>query len=395
MLLALCASVVCLVLLTPGTAQAHATGENYVWLNVASDHLEGRFEIGLAELRKNFGLSLPEDPDQARAEVAATANTVQQYLLEAFSVSTEDGELPLSFTGTDVVEAEGLGYFAQYFYRTAATTIPEQLTVRNEILFEKDRFHRSLLCIEYNRQTGEAFGEEFTALVFSASNSEQVLDLTNIEGLLRVRDFVWQGVLHIWIGIDHVLFLLALLLTSVLVWRPNGPESAVGATAGRGAWEPVASVKTALWTITKIVTTFTVAHSITLSLAALDIIRLPSRLVESIIALSIVLVAINNIFPKFREGHWILIFFFGLFHGMGFASVMGDLPFRMMHLVQIILAFNIGVELGQLAIVAAAFPVIYLLRKTAFYKPVILIGGSIAIGAMALYWFVERAFGLA
>ncbi|MEO1086645.1 MAG: HupE/UreJ family protein, partial [Acidobacteriota bacterium] len=139
---------------------------------------------------------------------------------------------------------------------------------------------------------------------------------------------------------------------------------------------------------------FTIAHSITLSLAALDIISLSSRVVESIIALSIVLVAINNVFPKVREGHWLVIFFFGLFHGMGFASVMGELPFRMMHLVQVILAFNIGVELGQIAIVAVAFPILFLLRKSPIYKPVFLNGGSIAIGLLALWWFIERAFEL-
>ncbi|MEM8964700.1 MAG: HupE/UreJ family protein, partial [Acidobacteriota bacterium] len=156
----------------------------------------------------------------------------------------------------------------------------------------------------------------------------------------------------------------------------------------------VESFKSALWTIVKIVTVFTVAHSITLSLAALDVISLPSQVVESIIAFSIVLVALNNLFPRFREGHWLIIFFFGLFHGMGFASVMGDLPFRMMSLVKVILGFNIGVELGQVAIVLVAFPILYLLRRTVFYRPVVLGGGSVVIGLLALWWFIERAFGL-
>ena len=138
---------------------------------------------------------------------------------------------------------------------------------------------------------------------------------------------------------------------------------------------------------------FTVAHSITLALASLDIISLPSRLVESIIALSIVLVAVNNIVPTFRDRTWIILFLFGLFHGLGFASVMKNLPFRMPSLTTLLVCFNIGVELGQLVIVAAVFPILFLLRKTSFYKPVVLIGGSVVLIVIAGYWFVERAMG--
>ncbi|MEM6793797.1 MAG: HupE/UreJ family protein, partial [Acidobacteriota bacterium] len=267
--------------------------------------------------------------------------------------------------------------------------VPDQLEIRNEVLTETDRFHRSLLCIEFDQQRDQEFGEEFTALIFSQTQPEQTLDLTDIRSLLRVRDFVWQGVLHIWIGIDHVLFLIALLFTAVLAWGP--PKEDGGDEAP--SWQPVASFKIALINIVTIVTTFTIAHSITLSLAALDIISLSSRWVESIIALSIVLVALNNLRPVIRES-WVLIFFFGLFHGMGFASVMGELPFRMMHLVQVILAFNIGVELGQLAIVLVAFPILFLMRDKPFYRPVVLYGGSIAIALISLWWFIERAFAL-
>ncbi|MEM1182366.1 MAG: HupE/UreJ family protein [Acidobacteriota bacterium] len=369
-------------------AYAHSTGENYVWLNVETRHLEGRFEIRLADLDR-LGVTLTdaqaESPDAAREAVTTQRTSAEAYLRQHFEIRADGQPVPFDFTRADVAEAPGLGLFAQYFYRSADFNVPEQLDITNTILLgDEDKFHRSLLCIEYDRRSGKEYGEEFTALIFSAHQSEQTLDLTNIEGLLRVRDFVWQGVLHIWIGIDHVLFLIALLLTAVLVRKEDPPPH----------YEPVPDFKSAFIKIVTIVTTFTVAHSVTLSLAALDIISLSSRVVESIIALSIVLVAVNNIFPKVREGHWLVIFFFGLFHGMGFASVMGDLPFRMMHLVQVILAFNIGVELGQIVIVAVAFPILFLLRKSPIYRPVILNGGSAIIGLLALWWFIERAFAL-
>lgn len=376
-----------------GDAHAHATGENYVWLNVEASHIEGRFEIRLDDLRERLGVDLPADasPEMAAQRIEASAATVQAYLREHFEIRAGQ-TVPYDFTGTGLSEqAGGLGAFAQYFYRTADFNVPEQLEIRNTVLLgDQDRFHRSLLLIEYDRRSGREYGEEFTALVFSSNNSEQVLDLTDIRGLLRVRDFVWQGVLHIWIGIDHVLFLIALLLTAVMVRRKDTETD----EPGDGPWVPVENSRAAFWKIVTIVTTFTVAHSVTLSLAALDVISLSSRVVESIIALSIVAVALNNVFPKVREGHWLVIFFFGLFHGMGFASVMGDLPFRMVHLVKVILAFNIGVEIGQVVIVAAAFPVLFLLRRTKYYQPVILKGGSLAIGLLALWWFIERAFAL-
>lgn len=386
----LLAALICPLLSRP--ALAHATGESYVWLNVQETHLEGRFEIALSDLEEELGIATPPQADQARQRIAESADEIERYLEQRFAIAAADSPVPYSFTGTDVVEAPGLGLFAQVFYRTEAIAIPPQLTIKNSVLVEKDRFHRSLLLIEYDRRTGAEYGEEFTALIFSAAHDEQVLDLTDVQGLLRVRDFVWQGVLHIWIGIDHVLFLIALLLTAVLV-QPKSAADRVG-PPGIASWRPVGDFKSAFWNIVKIVTTFTIAHSVTLSLAALDIVRLPSQLVESIIALSIVLVAINNLIPRVREGHWLVIFFFGLFHGMGFASVMGELPFRMMNLVKVILAFNIGVELGQLAIVAAVFPIIFLLRRSRVYKPVVLVAGSIAIALISGRWFIERAFDL-
>ena len=374
-----------------GDVHAHATGENYVWVNVEASHVEGRFEIRLDDLRERLGVEVSADATTTTAGpvIEASAASVHSYLREHFSIKAGGQTVPFDFTGTGVTEdAPGLGLFAQYFYRSADFSVPEQLEISNTILLgDEDRFHRSLLLIEYDRRSGQEYGAEFTALVFSPQNSEQELDLTDISGLLRVRDFIWQGILHIWIGIDHVLFLIALLLTAVLVRRKEDEP-------GEGPWQPVANFKGAFWKIVTIVTTFTIAHSITLSLAALDVISLSSRLVESIIALSIVLVALNNVFPKVREGHWLIIFFFGLFHGMGFASVMGDLPFRMMHLMKVILAFNIGVEIGQVVIVAAAFPILFWLRRSKIYQPVILKGGSLAIGLLALWWFIERAFAL-
>ena len=167
-------------------------------------------------------------------------------------------------------------------------------------------------------------------------------------------DYLEEGVLHIWAGFDHILFLLSLLLPAVLV-----PSAISGE-----AWAAAPGFRAALWDVLKVVTAFTVAHSITLSLATLGVVSLPSRLVESAIAASVVLAAVNNIRPVVHGGRWIIAFCFGLIHGFGFASVLSDLGLPQGSLLLALIAFNLGVELGQLAIVAVFLPLAYAHRAT-------------------------------
>jgi HupE/UreJ protein len=160
------------------------------------------------------------------------------------------------------------------------------------------------------------------------------------------------------------------------------------------AWQPVPSLKTALLGVLAVVTAFTLSHSITLSLAALDVVGLPSRLVESGIALSVLLAALNNVRPVVTRRGWLLAFGFGLVHGFGFASVLADLGLPRGALALALAGFNVGVELGQLSVVLAVVPLIYVLRQARFYRPGVLVGGSAAIAVVAGVWFIGRALGL-
>lgn len=196
-------------------------------------------------------------------------------------------------------------------------------------------------------------------------------------------DFVWQGMWHIWIGFDHILFLLVLLLPAVF------------RRTERGGREVVPGFGTALSQVLLIVTCFTVAHSITLTCAAMGWIVLPSRLVESAIAASVLLAALTNLLPGAAGGRgaWVA-FAFGLLHGFGFANALGELAPTAGRVWQSLLGFNLGVEIGQLAIVAVFLPVAFLLRRTSFYRVGALYAGSALAGAIALTWFVQRAFAL-
>ena len=274
------------------------------------------------------------------------------------------------------------GRFARLFFEIPIESLPDRIAFEHGLFYEDDKLHRGLLVVEYNDKTQEDYPDEYTAMVFSPTNREQVLDLNDVPSILGPWDMIPQGVHHIWIGLDHILFLLALMIPTVLRRREEG------------GWAPVEGFGEAFMNLLKIVTVFTIAHSVTLVLAALDFLTVPSRVVESIIALSIVLVAGNNLFGKFKDGSLWIILLLGLFHGMGFASVMGHLPFRMGQLLKIAVGFNIGVELGQVAIVAVVFPLLFLLRRSSLYQPLILRGGSLALIAIAGWWFVQRAFGL-
>jgi hypothetical protein len=191
-------------------------------------------------------------------------------------------------------------------------------------------------------------------------------------------EYLKTGVWHIWSGIDHLLFLVSLLLPAVL--RRRG-----------GQWEAAPLARPAFFNILKVVTAFTLAHSVTLSLAALDVVRLPSRLTESVIAASIVVAALNNIVPKVTEGRWRIAFAFGLLHGFGFASVLADMGLPPGARAVSLVAFNVGVELGQLVVVAALMPVAYAIRATAFYRHAVMRWGSSVIAGLAFVWLVQRA----
>ncbi len=136
----------------------------------------------------------------------------------------------------------------------------------------------------------------------------------------------------------------------------------------------------------------TIAHSITLILGVLELLSLPTRLVESAIAFSVILVAVNNVYPLFSERAWFVAFGFGLIHGFGFASVLSGLGLTTGNLGIALLSFNLGVELGQLAIVSVFLPVAYYLRNYWFYQRVVLNAGSHVIMLLAMGWFLQRAF---
>jgi hypothetical protein len=355
-------------------SHGHAVGENYIFLDIRQDRLDGRLQIHERELTEKFGMEL-----EATAPPVKGLAEVLDYVRDNFSIAVGTVPLRLEYVSTELLELPQGRFLQLGFTAPWPGELPQELEIRQELFFELDKRHRGLVLIHYNAHTDETAEWENTALIFSPDKPLQNLDLVDVPGLSGRLDFLLQGTWHILIGFDHILFLLTLLLTAVVFWSGK-------------SWQPVAGFKQSLWNVAAIVTVFTVAHSITLTVAALGWVSLPSKLVESVIALSILVMALHNLRPFLRH-KWLVIFAFGLFHGLGFASVMEHLSFRMVELVSVMVLFNIGVEMGQLLLVAIIFPLLFLMRERSWYGPFVLRGGSVLIALKASYWLIERGFG--
>jgi hypothetical protein len=195
--------------------------------------------------------------------------------------------------------------------------------------------------------------------------------------------FLASGIAHIAGGYDHVLFLLCLLLPAVLQ-RQNADNT--------DRWVARENLTSALVAVVWIATAFTIAHSITLGLATFGVIRIPASVIEPLIALTILVTALNNVWPVVTRRLAAVAFAFGLIHGFGFAEVLAPLSLPRGELGTALLGFNLGVEIGQLAIVAAAFLVLSALRRWSGYARWILGLGSMLIAIVAVLWFIERVF---
>lgn len=356
--------------------------------------IDARFEINVNQLNQVLRLELPKYPKWE--DVAPHIDLIKSYLLENTAFSSKYGKHTINFTEVDdSMVWTSFGYFVKIpFHLENSETLPDELVVTYAAFINEIPNTRNLLTMEYNWKAGLVNNETMFALDFTEGEVTKTLDLTETSMWKGFVAMVKQGVWHIWIGLDHILFLLALILPSVVrrirpVENDNPADSKIKFNIW--GWKPVERFKPAFLYIVKIITFFTIAHTITLSLAALNIVVLPSRFVESIIALSIGLAAFHNIRPIFKGKDWLIAFIFGLFHGFGFASVMGELGFKGEFLTLTLLGFNIGVEIGQLLIIAMIFPVLYFLRNLKLY-PKLLVYLSVVLIIISLYWLFERAF---
>lgn len=379
--LALMIMAASLVAITAIPASAHRLDESYIYVDIYDTEVEGRVEFNFKELNAVLGLDLPtESLEDAEVALEASSAEILDYASPLFGLGADGEEWSLVYTDIEVLDTEN-GFFGIFHFDVdeVFAETPTNLDVRFEVFFDVVDDHVGLFHIG-NYWEGAVFANESDSLnflsPFTISNTTETFDLEDPDFLAGFWGVVLLGVDHIRIGTDHILFIVALLLPSVLVFR-----------AAR--WEPASGFVPSLWRVVKIATAFTVAHSITLTLAGLGVIELPGRPVEIIIALSIILAALHNLRPVVTNREWVLAFGFGLFHGLGFAGLLGDLGLDRTNKVWSLLAFNIGVEIGQTVIILLIFPTLYALRRTRLYDIGLKVG-SVVLAAVSFIWMMER-----
>lgn len=353
-------------------AWAHKPSDSYLSLSIQSDHVEGQWDIALRDLADAIGLDSDGNAQLSWGEVRNRHAEIGSYALARLALSAERQVCQIQVLD-QLIDHHTDGAYSVLRFRADCGDPIERLAVDYRLLFDIDAQHKGLLRLIQGRHTSTA--------IFSRESSIQEFSIAGRSHWAESRQFIHEGIWHIWMGFDHVLFLLALLLPAVLVRTED-------------RWQAAGDFSLVCWNVVSIVTFFTVAHSLTLSLAALDVVRLPSRLVESTIAASVVLAGLGNLYPTMMSRRWMVAFGFGLIHGFGFAAVLTDLGLPYDSLLLSLVSFNIGVEIGQLAIVATFLPLAYLIRRSWSYPRLVLTGGSLAVIAIALVWFAERAFDL-
>jgi hypothetical protein len=331
--------------------------------------MRGEWHLALRDLEDAIGLDANEDNVITWEELNGRRQAVFAYAVSRLHIEGDatPGKIRM---GELLVDNHSDGSYAVLRFAVEGLQGAGSIKISYRALFDLDKKHRGLLRLEREGSTQLA--------VFAPETSSQQFDLTfGLINQVCVSTFIKEGIWHIWHGSDHVLFLLALLLPGVLR-RSNG------------AWEPVVAPGPAIASILKIVTAFTVAHSITLSLAATGVVQFSAKWIEPAIAASVIIAAVNNLVPVFPERGWLAAFAFGLLHGFGFANALADLGLRHGQLAESLFGFNFGVELGQLAIVAVFLPPALWLRHLLFYVRFVVRLGSGAIVVIASTWFAER-----
>lgn len=361
----------CLIALS-STAQAHIASNGFLNLQVADHQIKGSIELAVRDAELAVGVDLNHDGTITWAELRASASRVEAYFADHLEIDAQGSRCAISL-GALAVNRRVDGVYAWMPVTVLCSASIHQLQIRYTAMQDLDPSHRGLL----NLTSGEATH----SLVLGGEQAVQIVDVSNPSRWRTFVQYLQAGVWHILSGIDHLLFLLSLLLPSVLLRRER-------------QWEPVATAGPAFLGILKVVTAFTVAHSITLGLAAFNVIRLPSRLTESVIAASIIVAAVNNIFPLVTAKRARIAFAFGLLHGFGFASVLSDMGLPSGARLLSLFGFNLGIECGQLAVVLTVMPLVYLVRRETVYRRVVMPFGSAVVALIAAVWLGQRAFAL-
>lgn len=348
-------------------AQGHAVSTNYLSLqDTGAASVKAAWDLGAADLHWAVGLDADGDGRVRWAEVEARRAAIEKLAYAHLHIVRGGAECALRLD--DLLMTLHAGEPSISLQLQADCVSSGGLAISSTMFSSEDASQKTLL--EVRTPDGQ-----FTAVLEGTGTAWSVPRSSSWWGTFA--RFIGQGTWHVWIGYDHIAFLLLLLLPSVLRRSPQG-------------WRAAGSGHSAVRDVLVVVTAFTIAHSITLALAATGAARPPERLIEASIAFSIFAAGVLNLFPGAARWRLALAFGFGLMHGFGFANALAELGAQGARLVPALAGFNIGVELAQLSIVLLVFPLLLRARSSSFYRVRLMPALSVAVAMAGAVWFVQR-----
>ena len=382
----------------PELASAHKGSDSFLWLEASPSGYVGRLDVAVKDLHRVVDLDETDDGDITWSELRRAYAAISDYAVRHIDIGQIDvgqidtGQIDMGHRGPCPVRVndQALARHTDGIYLVlrfdAACTVtakpaPARLGSRAvglhldyNVLFDADTTHRAFVHVRQPGQDGQVSSAMLTP-------TQRHLAMPSHRNPPAGSGYFREGIRHVLFGYDHLLFLVCLLLPTVLVRRHR-------------CWEPAPSIAHITGQIVRLVTVFSLAHATSLTVTILAGITLPERLVEPLIALTVLGCALNNVYPWLSTYRTPVIFALGLVHGCGFAGALNTLGLPNVGLAVALAGLNIGVELGQLIAVVVLLPVAFALRTRALYSRVILPGLSLAVSGLALIWFIERSFDI-
>ncbi|MEP7246498.1 MAG: HupE/UreJ family protein [Gammaproteobacteria bacterium] len=356
-------------LVAPLSAQAHATSTSYLVAEsrAGDTNVTVTWDVAVADVHWAVGLDDDGNGSITWREIESHRDDIAS--LAASHLSIARGGKPCDAKLADLLLTEHAGepHLSQSFL--AECPAPGALALSATLFFDKDATQRTLIDITTP-------GGQFTSIL--SPGTPRWLEPAAPSALATFGTFVTQGIWHVWIGYDHLSFLLLLLLPSVL--RSTGRE-----------WQQAGGFRETARDLMQIITAFTLAHSITLALAATGTVSIPVRPIEMAIAASILIAGLLNLFPGAAKARLALAFGFGLVHGFGFANALAELGSHGARLIPTLAGFNIGVEIAQLSLVALVLPLLLRARISSFYATRFMPAASLAAAMAGAAWLAARA----
>jgi hypothetical protein len=355
---------IALCLLAAHITSAAAHSQSYGYLSFDSGSSEGSFELAIRDLDRLLPLDANTDGRITWGDIRIQEKEIAQQVLALIKIGNESSTCLLTSAPLMIGEHGGETYLVAPFTANCAKAGSATM-ITYDALFDINSQHRALVSVSSGDSTKSFVMTPDTRRIAIGAQAESLVT--------SAATFFVHGVHHLLAGYDHMLFLLTLLLATTMQNRTR-------------------SIRSGLIDAAKVVTAFTLAHSVTLGLAATGLVSIPVLLTESLIAITIALAALNNIWPVITGRIWMVVAAFGLIHGLGFANVLSDMNLPQSGLLTALVAFNLGVEAGQLLVVAIALPLLYLFVQKQSARAAIPIANVIITGLGAA-WFLDRATG--